>query len=115
MFKLTNNALSYEKMGTKYTPGSLLGICQLVGMLVPLPIWDGTENSKIKLRLMKLPGFLQIKQRVKQIIRETPAKSHLTLTQLYVKNSRLYPCMYHSFGGHFKSTCKKYYSLSLSL
>lgn len=42
--------------------GSLFSICQLVGM--PVSIWDGTENTKIKLELMKLPGFLQIKQRV---------------------------------------------------
>lgn len=42
--------------------GSLFSICQLVGM--PVSIQDGTENTKRKLDLMKLPGFLQIEQRV---------------------------------------------------
>ena len=78
LFKLTNDALSYEKMGTKYIPWLSISICQLAGM--PLSIWGGTENPKRKLQLVKLPGFLQIKQRTEtNYQRDRPQKKIISL------------------------------------
>lgn len=87
----------------------IYSICQ-VGKNIR-DIWGGIENSKRKLKIIKLPKFHQAKQRaVADYQRETSEENNLILTQLCEELWTL--SLYGpQIWGLFQSTFQKYYSL----